>query len=112
VFAQEGRITGPEVVRLAHEGDAGAAELFEQLARHLGAGMAGVINTFEPQLLAIGGGLSRAGDLFMEAAEREARARALPALSERVAISLARAGADAGVIGAGALAAYELAQAV
>lgn len=112
ILAQEGRLTGRNVLDQAHRGDADAARLFGELAAHLGVGMAGVINTFEPELLAIGGGLSRAGEFFMDAAEREARARALPALSERVAISLARAGADAGVIGAGALAAYELAQAV
>ncbi len=112
VLAQEGRLAGRDIVQKAEDGDAGSLLLFRDLAGHLGVGMAGVINTFEPELLAIGGGLSRAGGLFMEAAEREARARALPALSERVAISLARAGADAGVIGAGALAADELARAV
>ena len=55
------------------------------------------------------GGLSAAADLFLAAAEAEARARALPALAERTRISVARAGNDAGVIGAGLLAAQELA---
>jgi glucokinase len=112
VLAQEGRVSGREVVERARQGDEDALGLLRTLGRHLGVGMAGVINTFEPELLVIGGGLSRAGDLFIEVAESEARARALPALSERVTISLARAGADAGVIGAGALAAHELAAAV
>jgi glucokinase len=112
VLAQEGRVSGRLVVEHARDGDAGALGLLQELGRHLGVGMSGVINVFEPELLVIGGGLSRAGDLFIETAEREARARALPALSERVTISLARAGADAGVIGAGALAAYELSRAV
>ena len=58
--------------------------------------------------LVIGGGLSRASHLFLERAEAEARARALPALWKRVTVSLARGGADAGVIGAGVLAAQEL----
>jgi hypothetical protein len=44
----------------------------------------------------------------MGAAEREAGARALPAIFERVSISLARGGPDAGVIGAGVLAEHEL----
>jgi hypothetical protein len=56
----------------------------------------------------IGGGLSRAADLFLERARQEAGARALPALWERVTIGIARGGADAGVIGAGLLAATEL----
>jgi hypothetical protein len=39
---------------------------------------------------------------------REANARALPALWRRVTVSLARGLADAGVIGAGVLAAQEI----
>jgi glucokinase len=112
VLAQEGRVSGREVVERARDGDADALRLLHELGRHLGVGIAGLINTFEPEVLVIGGGLSRAGDLFMAEAEGEARARALPALSERVTISLARAGADAGVIGAGGLARHELARAV
>jgi glucokinase len=111
VLAQEGRVSGRDVVEHAREGDEGALGVLEELGRHLGVGMAGMINIFEPELLVIGGGLSRAGDLFIGHAEAEARSRALPALSERVTISLARAGADAGVIGAGALAAHELEEA-
>jgi glucokinase len=57
----------------------------------------------------IGGGLSAAADLFLDTATREASGRALPALYERVQIGLAKAGNDAGVIGAGLLAAQELA---
>jgi glucokinase len=56
----------------------------------------------------IGGGLSAASDLFLEAAETEFRARALPAAAARARISVAKAGNDAGVIGAGLLAAQEL----
>jgi predicted NBD/HSP70 family sugar kinase len=56
----------------------------------------------------VGGGLSAACDLFLPAAEEEAAARALPALFQRVQIAAARAGSEAGVIGAGLLAAQEL----
>jgi glucokinase len=66
------------------------------------------VNVFEPQHLVVGGGLSRAADLFFDRALEEAGDRALPALWERVSVSLARGGADAGVIGAGVLAAHEL----
>ncbi|TML82153.1 MAG: ROK family protein [Actinobacteria bacterium] len=66
------------------------------------------INVFEPEHLVVGGGLSGAADLFLPAAESEARGRALPALAERTRISVAKAGNAAGVIGAGRLAALEL----
>lgn len=108
IVADRGSVDGREVVDAARDGDAYAAELLERLGVHLGAGLAGLINAFEPERVAIGGGLSRAADLFLAAARREAGARALPVIFERVSISVARAGSLAGVIGAGLLAACEL----
>ncbi len=67
----------------------------------LGIGIATYVNVFEPERLAIGGGLSRASHLFLDRAVQEAGSRALPALWQRVTIALAEGGADAGVIGAG-----------
>ena len=74
----------------------------------LGVGLASAINVFEPEHIAIGGGLSRAARFFFDRAVEEARSRALPALAGRVAIDLAQAGADAGLVGAGLLALHEL----
>ena len=104
-----GRVKGSDVVDAAREGDGDARGLLQDLAVWLGVGIASFINIFEPEHVVIGGGLSAAADLFLAAAEAEARARALPALAERTRISVARAGNDAGVIGAGLLAAQELA---
>jgi glucokinase len=104
----EGRVSGRECVRLADEGDDDALLLFENFARMLGIAIAGYVNVFEPDLLAIGGGLSRVSHLFFDRAVQEAGVRALPALSRRTRIALAQGGADAGVIGAGVLAAQEI----
>jgi glucokinase len=106
--AAQGPITGREVVAAAETGDELALELFDRLGMLFGVGLSSAINTFEPQHIVVGGGLSRAADLFFDRAVREARARALPALAGRVKISLAKAGANAGVMGAGLLALHEL----
>jgi glucokinase len=103
-----GKVRGRDVVAAARDGDADALRLLEQLGTYLGVGLAGAINTFEPQFIVIGGGLSQGAELFLDRARDEARARALPALAERVAIELAQGGAKAGVIGAGLLAAQEV----
>ena len=103
------RVKGRQVVEAARGGDAGAQELLDDLARWLGIGISNFVNVFEPDHFVIGGGLSAAADLFLERAEAEARSRALPALVERVTVSVAKAGNEAGVIGAGLLAAQELA---
>jgi glucokinase len=103
------RVKGKQVVASAREGDAGAQELLDDLGRWLGIGISNFVNVFEPAHFVIGGGLSAAADLFLDTAIEEARSRALPALFARVRISVAKAGNDAGVIGAGLLAAQELA---
>jgi glucokinase len=105
---EDDKVSGPDCVRAALEGDPDARRVIERLGRMLGVGIAGYVNVFEPEHFVIGGGLSRAADLFLETALQEAEARALPALWKRVTVSLARGGADAGVIGAGLLAATEL----
>jgi glucokinase len=105
VYAEHGRVSGRDAVAAARGGDPDAAELFERLGTWLGVAIAGFVNVFEPEQVVIGGGLSRAAELFFERARAEAGARALPALWERTSVSLARGGADAGVIGAGVLAA-------
>ena len=104
-----GRVKGRAVVDAARDGDADARALLFDLARWLGVGIASFVNIFEPEHVVIGGGLSAAADLFLATAEAEARERALPALAGRSRISVAKAGNEAGVIGAGLLAAQELA---
>jgi glucokinase len=105
---KDGKVSGPDCVACAAAGDPDALWVLERFSRMLGVAIAGFVNVFEPDYFVIGGGLSRAADLFLERAVQEAEARALPALWKRVTISLARGGADAGVIGAGLLAATEL----
>ncbi len=105
----DGKVSGRELVSAAEDRDPDALLLMENFARMLGIGIANYVNIFEPSRLAIGGGLSRASHLFLDRAVQEAGARALPALWKRVSVELAEGGADAGVIGAGLLAALELA---
>jgi glucokinase len=103
-----GKVRGRDVVAAARDGDSDALKLLEQLGTNLGAGLSGAINTFEPEYIVIGCGLSQGADFFLDRAREEAKARALPALADRVKIQLAQGGAKAGLIGAGLLAAQEL----
>ena len=109
VLAEKGRVSGRDAAALAHAEDPAARELFRWHGRHLGMGIAGAVNTFEPEHVVIGGGLSRAADLFLDTARAEAARWALPALWQRASLDIARGGAGAGVIGAGLLAAQEVA---
>ena len=108
VYSEHGQVRGEDAVEAARAGDRLARRLFARLAEALGVGIAGFVNAFEPEQLVIGGGLSEAADLFLDDAVVEAGVRALPVLWERVTVSVAQSGADAGVIGAGLLARHEL----
>jgi glucokinase len=105
---ERGKVRGRDVVAAARDGDEDALKLFERLGTYLGVGLSGAINTFEPEYIVIGGGLSQGSDFFLARARDEANARALPALADRARIQLAQGGAKAGLIGAGLLAAQEL----
>jgi glucokinase len=100
-------LPGQEGESRARAGDADAQKHLDELGRWLGVGIANFVNMFEPEYIVIGGGLgSSAADLFVDTAIEEARRRALPAGMERLTVSLAKGGPDAGVIGA-ALMAYK-----
>jgi glucokinase len=107
-LGSDGRVSGRELVLAAEHGDPDARLVFERFARMLGVAIAGYVNVFQPERVVIGGGLSRASHLFLDRAVQEAGARALPALLRRAEILLAQRGPDAGVIGAGLLAAHEI----
>jgi glucokinase len=107
LLAQQGRCSGRDAVEAARAGDRESLALFERYGRWLGMGIATVVNAFEPQRLVIGGGISRAAELFLDVARAEAGRWALPALWSRTTVELARGGADAGVVGAAVLAVQE-----
>jgi glucokinase len=108
LLADKGEVDGRDAIALARDGDTDAVALLEHYADNLGVGLSNAVNAFEPELIVIGGGLSEAADLFLDRAWEEAGRRALPALFERVRLAVARAGAEAGVIGAGLMAAQEI----
>ena len=93
-----------ELVRRAEAGEGEAVEAMAVIGRHLGAGLATFVNTFEPEVIVIGGGFGKASELLLRPA-REVLARdgLLPG-RDSVEIVLAKLGADAGVIGAGMIA--------
>lgn len=98
-------ITGPVVTEAAKDGDATAVELFEEVGRWLGLGLANLAAAFDPSCFVIGGGVSEAGDLLLGPA-RETFRRSLTGRGFRPEPRIVRAelGNEAGLIGAADLA--------
>jgi len=101
------RITGHDVVDGAKEGDEISIGLLKLLGERLGIGIANAINSFDPNVVAIGGGVSSAGDLLLEPAKRVAREYTLPGVGDETEIRLSMHGTKAGVLGAALLAKLE-----
>jgi glucokinase len=102
-------IDGKGVTEAALGGDATAIGVFELIGSRLGVALTSFANIFEPEVFVIGGGVIAAGDLLLEPARRELEARALPPM-KRIPVVAAELGADAGMIGAAAMARIELEQ--
>jgi glucokinase len=106
--AARGYVGGPDVVRAAQRGEPAALEALRILGERLGIAVANAVNTFDPDVVAIGGGASAAGELLLGHARRVAHEFILPGVGTKTEIRLARYGPSAGVRGAALLAGQEL----
>ncbi len=88
----------------AEAGDALAGELISRAAHYLGVGLANLLNTFNPQMIVIGGGVSKIGDRLLTPAFQTARERAYDAAYSAVKFAVAKLETDSGVLGAAAYA--------
>ena len=101
-------ITGELVTQLALAGDEVSRMVLGQIGRLLGVGLANFVNVFNPEVIVVGGGAMAAGDLLLDPAREEMRARGLRPNRDQVKVLPARFGPEAGMLGAGVLALDEL----
>ena len=98
-------LIGPLITQAARDGDPVAIELFEDVGRWLGIGLANLAAALDPGLFVIGGGVSDAGELLLRPA-RESFRRVLAGRGFRPEPRIIRAalGPEAGLVGAADLA--------
>lgn len=97
-------VTPREVGIAARGGDRLALEVVEETAGYLSMGISNVVALLDPELVIIGGGVSRIGQPLLRAVRRQLTAR-IPVFSgRRLDIVLSRLGSNAGIIGASRLA--------
>lgn len=96
-------VSANRVFLAAKDGDRLAREMISQTGYYLGIGLVNLINIFNPQLILIGGGLARMGQMLLEPATKVVKERAYELPARAVRIELARLGVDAEALGAVAL---------
>lgn len=99
--------TGRLVTDAALAGDAAAIEVVANVGRNLGALLSSLANTFDPDVIVIGGGAMAAGELMLGPARDELAARALRPMNKTPVLP-AELGPEAGLIGAATMALEEL----
>ena len=102
-------IDGALVTEMAHDGDPHAREVLTRIGQRLGFGLVGLVNVFNPEVIVIGGGAARGGDLLLEPARAVIANHALPPTREQVRVVPAHFGDEAGMIGAALMALESLA---
>jgi glucokinase len=96
------QITAQTVYDAAKQGDQVANEIVRDTARYLGAGIANLLNTFNPDVVVVAGGVTAAGDALFVPLRAEVRRRAFVPAVRAVRIVSGELPGTAGVVGAAA----------
>jgi glucokinase len=95
---------GHELVERGRKGEREAVEALAEIGRRLGAGIASLVNVFEPEVVVVGGGFGTAGELLLGPAREVLAREGLEPARDTVRVVPAELGFYAGVIGAGMIA--------
>lgn len=97
-------VTSYEVFKEAENGDVVSKEILNRSLTYLGICVTNVICSFDPEMVVIGGGVSKAGDIVFDKIREVVQQRGLKPSKDVCRIVPAGLGTDAGVMGAVALA--------
>jgi glucokinase len=97
-------LTAKDVFTAAEQGDALAEQIVEDTAFYLAIGAMNMMHTIDPDMVVFAGGMTAAGELFLERIRWHVKRLAFPVPAARTQIRYAQLGNDAGFIGAAACA--------
>ena len=102
-MATDGIITPYIVAQAALQGDAVSIQIFKQMGKIIGTGLASVVNLLNPEKIIIGGGVADAGSILLDPIKATIIDRAMPIQASSVEVVPAQLANTAGVIGASLL---------
>ncbi|MCD8118232.1 MAG: ROK family glucokinase [Lachnospiraceae bacterium] len=97
-FAEAENLTAKDIFDAAKSGDENACDVVFLMSRILGGALANVAVVCDPEIIVIGGGVSKAGDFLLDAVQKQFEDRAFPAC-KGTRFALAELGNDAGIYG-------------
>jgi glucokinase len=102
-FAENGKIKSEHVFAAARKGDKIAQEIIDNEAFYLGIGIANILACYNPERIAIGGGVSTQWDILSDKVIKVIGERALKPNLEVCRIVKAELGSNVGLLGAAGL---------
>lgn len=97
------RITAKTVMDAAKAGDETAVKVFRLFVKYLTISINNVISSLDPEMIILGGGVSRAGDFLLDAVRETLEEYLFYPTLPRPRLCIASLGNDAGIIGAALL---------
>jgi glucokinase len=92
-----------DVAAAARAGDAGAVAIWDETVEALACGLISIVNLFEPEMVVIGGGVTRSGDQLLAPVRAAVRESAMRPAGDAVDVVLSSFGDRVGVVGAAAI---------
>ncbi|MGN1400721.1 MAG: ROK family glucokinase [Bacillus sp. (in: firmicutes)] len=99
ILDKNGFITSKDVMDCAVQGDDYALSVIDRVSYYLGLSLANMANVLNPEIIVIGGGVSRAGDILLNTVREYFERFAFVRVRKSTTLKIATLGNDAGVIG-------------
>lgn len=97
-------VTARDVAEAALDRDPLASRIWDETTEMLGSAVANILNVFNPELVVLGGGVTRAGDQLLGPVRRLGLAQAMPPAARAGDVVLSSLGERLGVVSAAAIA--------
>lgn len=103
IAEREGKVSGRTAFEAAKQGDAAAKDVVAQYERYIADGIVSCENFLQPEIISIGGGISREGDYLMNPVREYVAAHGYNKFMPKTQIVTAKLFNNAGIIGAAML---------
>lgn len=102
-FKYRGIVSPKLFAQKAYAGSMTARRMYKEFGEYVGIGCANIVNTLDPEIIIIGGGISRDARLFLVQARRVMHRLVLSPQSKNIQIKISSLGEFSGAIGAASL---------
>lgn len=99
-IAEHGKVTGRTSFECAKQGDAVAIAVRDRYIEYVAEGVCSIVNVLQPEILAIGGGISREGDILLDPIKNYFAVNDYNKHMKKTDIRIAKLFGDAGIVGA------------